>query len=175
MAPRFRKLANALSRALHQPMKRFYNRLPGLSLIALAVFVSAVSVSQASSRRLSDLENIQFQIIIMFIGIAGSYLLGGVTAREAAMDIVRPHAKSAFRRVVSLYESLRRLLYTMEKLKTSLDGNHQAIEAIERFQDLVTEQLSTSGDTIEDWSDLVPDEVAKLKERATRESPTPSQ
>lgn len=91
------------------------------------------------------------------------------------MDIVRPHAKSAFRRVVSLYESLRRLLYTMEKLKTSLDGNHQAIEAIERFQDLVTEQLSTSGDTIEDWSDLVPDEVAKLKERATRESPTPSQ
>jgi hypothetical protein len=41
----------------------------------------------------------------------------------------------------------------------------QAIAAIERFQDLVTEQINTSGDTIEDWGDLVPDEVAKIKEQ----------
>ncbi len=156
-------------------MIKFWNRLPGFSLIAIAAFTSAVFINRASSRRLSDLENIQFQIITMLIGLAGSYLLGSVTAREAAMDIVRPHAKSAFRRVLSLYESLRRLLYTMEMAKTSLDDNQQAIEAIERFQDLVIEQLSTSGDTIEDWSDLVPDEVAKIKEKATRESCTPSQ
>jgi hypothetical protein len=81
------------------------------------------------------------------------------------MDIVRPHAKSAFRRVLSLYASLARLHKTMDSAKPTLVATPQAIAAIERFHDLVIEQINTSGDTIEDWGDLVPDEVAKIKEQ----------
>ena len=102
----------------------------------------------------------------MSIGLAGSYLLGGVSAKEAAEDIVRPHAKSAFRRVMALYASLGRLHDTMGKVKSTLATTPQAIAAIERFQDLVFEQINTSGNTIDDWGDLVPDEVAKIKEQS---------
>ena len=154
-----------LAKALHRPAARFFKQLPGLGLIALAIFSSVLFINKASERKLSDLENIQFQIITMSIGLVGSYLLGGATARESAMDIVRPHAKSAFRRVLSLYASLGRLNKTMEKIKPTLASNPQAIAAIERFQDLVIEQINTSGDTIEDWGDIVPDEVAKIKEK----------
>ncbi len=135
-------------------------------MIAIAIFSSVLFINKASERKLSDLENIQFQIITMGIGLLGSYLLGGATAKESAMDIVRPHAKSAFRRVLSLYASLGRLNKTMDKVKQSLSANPQAITAIERFQDLVIEQINTSGDTIEDWGDIVPDEVAKIKKRS---------
>jgi hypothetical protein len=155
-----------LAKSLQRPATRFLKRLPGLALIALAGFSSVLFVNKASERKLSDLENIQFQIITMSIGLTGSYLLGGVTAREAAEDVVRPHAKSAFRRVMALYASLARLHITMDKVKPTLVATPQAIAAIERFQDLVTEQINTSGNTIDDWGDLVPDEVAKVKEQS---------
>jgi hypothetical protein len=155
-----------LAKALKRPLARAFKRVPGLALIALAVFSSVLFINKASERKLSDLENIQFQIITMSIGLVGSYLLGGVTAREAAEDIVRPHAKSAFRRVMALYASLARLHNTMDKVKPTLVATPQAIAVIERFQDLVIEQINTSGNTIEDWGDLVPDEVAKVKEQS---------
>ncbi len=122
-----------LAKTLQRPATRFLKRVPGLALIALAGFSSVLFVNKASERKLSDLENIQFQIITMSIGLTGSYLLGGVTAREAAEDIVRPHAKSAFRRVMALYASLARLHKTMDKVKPTLVATPQAIAAIERL------------------------------------------
>ena len=64
----------------------------------------------------------------------------------------------------------------MDSAKPTLVAIPQAIVAIERFQDLVIEQINTSGDTIEDWGDLVPDEVAKIKEQtaALDEGRTPN-
>lgn len=67
---------------------------------------------------------------------------------------------------MALYASLARLHNTMDKVKPTLDATPQAIAAIERFQDLVIEQINTSGNTIEDWGDLVPEEVAKVKEQS---------
>jgi hypothetical protein len=53
----------------------------------------------------------------------------------------------------------------MDKVKSTLVPSPEAIAAIERFQDLVIEQINTSGNTIDDWGDLVPEEVAKVKEQ----------
>ena len=36
---------------------------------------------------------------------------------------------------------------------------------IEKFEGIVIEQLATSGDSLEDWNDLVPEEIAALKAR----------
>jgi chaperonin cofactor prefoldin len=53
----------------------------------------------------------------------------------------------------------------MESIMRDLDGNPEAMTALERLKDVVTEQIETSADTLEDWEDLVPEEVAKLKEK----------
>jgi len=143
-----------------------WRRLPGYLLIGIAAAVSVVYIDKASTSKLTELENVLFQVITMGIGLLGSYVLGDASAKEGAKEIVKPHARSAFRRVVSLYASLGRLLEAMSKSKTCLSDNPEAIAAIERFEGLVLEQVFTANDTIEDWGDLLPEELAELKAKS---------
>jgi hypothetical protein len=158
--------ARMLASAIQVAAMKLLAKVPGFLLIVFACAVSIIYIQKASGPvRLTDLENTLFQVISLGIGILGSFLLGGATAKENAMNIVRPHARSAFRRVLSLYASLFRLRGTMESIMGRLDGNPEAMTALERLRDVVNEQIETSAGTLEDWEDLVPEEVAKLKEK----------
>jgi uncharacterized membrane protein len=137
--------------------------VPGFLLIALAAAISVIYISKASPGKLTDLENILFQVITMGIGLLGSFFVGTATAKESAKEIIKPHARSAFRRVLSLYASLGRLLEAISKSKQNLAGHPEAIAAIEKFESLVLEQIYTANDTIEDWGDLLPEETAEIK------------
>ena len=148
------------------------NKTSGRILIGIAVVFSVAFLAIASHRKLTDLENVLFQVISLGVGLIGAYVLGEASAKENAMEIVRPHARSAFRRVLSLYESLSRLLQTMSSSKKLLVENPVAVAAIEKFESLVLEQLCTSGHAIEDWEDLVPEEIAILKAKASKQ-PSP--
>ena len=145
------------------------NKTSGRILIGIAVVFSVAFLAIASHRKLTDLENVLFQVISLGVGLIGAYVLGEASAKENAMEIVRPHARSAFRRVLSLYESLSRLLQTMSSSKKLLVENPVAVAAIEKFESLVLEQLCTSGHAIEDWEDLVPEEIAILKAKASKQ------
>jgi hypothetical protein len=166
MKSTFPETVEKLARVLPSAVAKLLAKVPGFLLIVFACAVSVIYLQKASGPiKLTELENTLFQVISLGIGILGSFLLGGATAKENAINIVRPHAKSAFRRVLSLYSSLFRLRGTMERIMRDLDGNPEAMTALERLKDLVTEQIETSADTLEDWEDLVPDELAKLKEK----------
>jgi hypothetical protein len=166
MTCQFPEAAWLLARKIYVAGMKLLAKVPGFLLIVFACAVSVIYIHKASGPvRLTDLENALFQVISLGIGILGSFLLGGATAKENAMNIVRPHAKSAFRRVLSLYASLFRLRGTMEGIMRRLDGNPEAMTALERLRDVVNEQIETSAGTLDDWEDLVPDEVAKLKEK----------
>ena len=147
------------------------NKTSGRILIGIALVFSVAFLAIASHRKLTDLENVLFQVISLGIGLIGAYVLGEASAKENAMEIVRPHARSAFRRVLSLYDSLSRLLQTMSSSKKLLVENSGAVAAIEKFESLVLEQLCTSGHAIEDWEDLVPEEIAILKAKASKQPP----
>ena len=162
----FPETVEKLARAVPSAVTKLLAKVPGFLLIVFACAVSVIYIHKASGPdRLTELENTLFQVISLGIGILGSFLLGGATAKENAINIVRPHAKSAFRRVLSLYGSLYRLRDTMERIMRDLDGNPEAMTALERLKDLVTEQIETSAHTLEDWDDLVPDELANIKEK----------
>jgi hypothetical protein len=125
----------------------------------------------AAHRELSSLENVLLQVLSLGLGLIGSYVLGVASARENAFEIVKPHARSAFRRVLSLYQSLSRLLQTMSNDKAKIEGNLEAVIIIEKFESIVIEQLATSGDSLEDWNDLVPEEIAALKSQVNAQGP----
>jgi uncharacterized integral membrane protein len=162
----FPETVEKLARAAPSAVTKLLATVPGFLLIVFACAVSVIYIRKASGPiRLTELENVLFQVISLGIGILGSFLLGGATAKENAINIVRPHAKSAFRRVLSLYASLFRLRGTMESIIRDLDGNPEAMAALVRLKDVVTEQIETSAHTLEDWEDLVPDEVTELKEK----------
>ena len=79
---------------------------------------------------------------------------------EAARDVVRPHARSALRTILSLHDSLVRLSRRIEEFKrTSDDHRFDIVQAI------VHEQIPIGGSAVEDWRDIVPEDVEEVLER----------
>lgn len=141
----------------------------GLWLVAASIAVSGFFVVVASVRDLTALENTLLQVFSIGLGLTGSFIIGREGSKEAAADMIKPHAKSAFRRVLSLYNSLSRLATAIETQKEQLGSNKAALHSLEKLQGLVIEQISTADDALEDWKDIIPEELSKVKVTAKRE------
>lgn len=131
-------------------------------LILASVGVAFFYVSIASQRILSQLENIMFQIFILAMSLIGSFGFGKRIARKAAKEFIKPHARSAFRRLIFLYQSLSRLRVAIEqgkKKETSVANTNMVLDKLEA---IVIEQIATANDALEDWRDIVPEDVEEL-------------
>lgn len=104
-----------------------------------------------------------FQLVILVTGILGSYIIGKKSAIDTEHDRIKLHARSAFRRVTALYGSLYRLSDTIEELKGK-EGEYR----LDLVQALVAEQILTGQDAIEDWRDIVPEEVELIEKRSAQ-------
>lgn len=136
-----------------------------LGAVAVAVVFSVI----AAKRPLTNLEAVLLQAFALGAGLLGSFIFGRQSARTAAREMVKPHARSAFRRLWSLYESLSRLAQAIEEAKNvnspsgdSIKTNYEYLPVLEA---IVTEQISTADDALEDWRDLVPKDVKELENR----------
>ena len=144
-------------------MKYFEWIGPALLLI-LSITVSVILAYTATQRTLSGLESILWQIFVFAGGLAGSFIFGRQSAREAAREMIKPHARSAFRRLLSLYHSLSRAAAAIESVQIS-DSHENYQVALARLEEIVTEQLSTADDALEDWRDIVPEDVEELEQK----------
>lgn len=132
----------------------------GLLLLSAVGVVVLVVVS--SERTLSSLEGTLLQVLILSASLAGSFIHGRQSAQLAARELVKPAARSAFRRVLGLYASLGRLAETVQRLRSDAGGTHDRLDIVEA---LITEQQASVNDAMEDWRDLVPDDVADVERR----------
>ena len=134
---------------------------PGL--ISLVVLGSTIiSVLLASTLNLSS--DVLLQVIFLSIGCGVSYLVGKQSVEKAAKEMIKPHARSAFRRLIFLYLTLRRAAAAIESAQHSeSQENYQVILA--RLEEIVTAQLLTADDALEDWNDIVPEDVEELKQK----------
>lgn len=135
--------------------------LPIIMVVAAFIFV-ALSVFISSQRDLTSLENTLLQAFGLGLGLIGSFMFGRQSAKEAAKEIIKPHARSAFRRLISLYESLSRVGFAIEDCHNNPESQSHTMAKLEA---IVVEQLSTADDALEDWNDIVPEEVSELKAR----------
>lgn len=149
------------------------NKRSGQLLVALAIVVSAIFIVVAAFRDLSALENTLLQVFSLGVGLVGSYILGQESARDAGREMMKPHARSAFRRLLSLTQSLSRLVQTMETVRPPDAQNPQAAAIVDRLEGIVIEQIATAADALEDWRDVLPDEFQAMKANPLR-SPEPS-
>ena len=134
--------------------------------VPLLITFSVLAVGFVSLQffmRTSPVENALFQLLISGIGLLGSYIFGKNSARAGALDVVKPHARAAFRRVTTLYRSLYRLSGKIEELKEGKPDPR-----LDLVQALVNEQIATGQDAMEDWRDIVPEEVAEIERRSAR-------
>ena len=133
-------------------------------LIGLGILALIILVVIAATRDLSSLESVLLQIILLAIGSSISFFIGHRSAREAASEIIKPHARSAFRRLISLYNGLSRAATVIESSQSSKSDEDYQV-ALARLEEIVTEQLTTADDALDDWNDIVPEDVAELKQK----------
>lgn len=136
----------------------------GIVLIILGILGIAGLVSIAATRSMTTLENVFLQALSLVIGIGVSLFISRQSAEKTAREIIKPHAKSAFRRLLSLYESLSRASTIIKSLDEpqSLEEYRVGLAMLDA---IVTEQLATADDALEDWSDVVPEDVEELSQK----------
>lgn len=132
-------------------------------LLVVCVLASCAVVALTLFRDLTTLELGLFQLLVLATGLLGSYIFGKSSARAGAMDVIKPHARAAFRRVMALYNSLYRLSDRIEELK-----REDADTRLDLIQALVNEQIETGQDAMEDWRDIVPEDVEEIRNRSLR-------
>ena len=134
------------------------------ALVSIIFVIFLVRVS--SERQLTPLEAILFQIVILGAGVLASYLFSQRAATTAAEQLMKPHARSAFRRVKSLYSGLFYLKRVIDLHKgRDAEAASQVVTVIEA---VVDQQVNTVADAMEDWRDLVPKEVEDLERQLVK-------
>jgi PIN domain nuclease of toxin-antitoxin system len=133
-----------------------------VGLIAVAVLLPPVAwkVLATPDRQLTALENILLWELAVLAGLFGSYAFGKLSAQTAAREMLKPAAKSAFRRVLTLNASLARLASTLSE-DSGIDPQIRLAVGTA----ILREEVATTVDSLEDWRDLVPDEVADVERR----------
>ncbi len=144
-------------------MKNLYWVLAAL-LILVAIGISALVVYITTTRTLTPVESILWQILVFAFGLAGSFIFGRQSAKEAAKEMIKPHVRSAFRRLLSLYQSLSRAATTIESAQISDSPENDQV-ALARLEEIIAEQLSTADAALEDWRDIVPEDVGELEQK----------
>jgi hypothetical protein len=134
-----------------------------IALIALSIIGASVLSWAATQRQLTSVEAVLLQAFSLGSGLLASFVFGQLSAEQAGRDLIRHHAKSAFRRVLSLYRSLSRLAAIIEAEKENTTARAASSRAtLEKLEAIVIEQISTADDALADWSDICPDEVKEL-------------
>jgi hypothetical protein len=136
--------------------------LIGMSVIGFVAFAKV-----ATERPLTELEGVLLQAFSVSMGFIGTFMIGRQSARSAAMDIIKPHARSAFRRLLSQYQSLRRMATIVESSQGS-EAPDQYEQALARLGEIAIAQISTADDALSDWEDIVPEDVMELRRLSSK-------
>lgn len=145
-------------------------KFTGLSLIVLSIGVMILFSVVAKFRPLSGLESVLLQSFSLAIGLLGSFIIGRESVRNAARDVIKPHARSAFRRLLSLYSSLSRLATTIQEARPMNKSPFVESTVLDKLEVMVIEQIATADDALEDWRDIVPEDVDELRTKLEKVS-----
>lgn len=150
------------------PKSKSHENVAAWLLILLGVCLAVVFSVVASARQLTGLESTLLQGAGLVSSLVGSFVFGRNSARLQAMEMVKPHARSAFRRVLALYFGLLRVADAVTRGR-SLDAEDEKSRAARSYlrviEAIVVEQIATVSDALEDWRDIVPEDVEELEAR----------
>ncbi len=125
---------------------------------------------------MTGLESTLWQIFVFAGGLAGSFIFGRQSAREAAREVLKPYARGAARYLISLYKSIMRArsaatMQTPQDLESSAGYHVIRAYLIATF----TEQLATADDALENWRDVLDEELEDLIEKLREDITIPEE
>lgn len=142
-------------------------------LLLFSIAVSIILAYTATQRTLTGLESVLWQIFVFASGLAGSFIFGRQSAREAAKEIIKPHARGAARYLISLYKSILRARAAASVELSQNFGSYEDYYVIRAYLIATfTEQLATADDALENWRDILGEGLEDLIEKLREDNPT---
>ena len=144
--------------------------LAALALAVVALFVATGWI--AAQRQLTSLESLLLQALVLVVGLAATLFAGYRSAQIFTADSTRQHARSAFRRVASLYAGYTRVGVSIARQRNLLAGAADAdgrlpaelvSQGLDVLEAQMDEQFETLEDALADWRDLSPEGVAEIE------------
>jgi hypothetical protein len=143
----------------------------------LLVVLLILTIVVTGNPKSTSLENGLLQFISFVFSTAIALAIGYFSAREQGRELVQPHGRKAVRRIVTLGSGIQSFGEILAAERTRMErqaeqsGSVTLSEVETTFTVLASQidgQLRTVGDAIEDWRDVVPDEVRAIEEQAQR-------
>lgn len=139
-----------------------------------AVAVSIFKIWLSGERSLSQTELALFDALTLVISVIGAIWIGQQVEQGQARQLIGPHGRSAFRRATSIFQALRRFERQIQTQRESLptrtvDGRVDVaiVEmAFDVFAAQVGEQVMAASHAMEDWRDIVPEDVEEMERQA---------
>lgn len=137
----------------------------------------AATIILTSREEVSQYEQGLLQFILFAAGALLTWIFGRNSVRAEAESLIQRDGKKAIRRIVNLAAGIQDFGGVLERQATGViatangDGMVTVTTVEASFQalaDHIPGQLRTLEDAIQDWRDIVPDEVAQLEAQAAR-------
>lgn len=144
---------------------------PPALLILVSLGIAYFFGNAVTERTLTGLESFLWQFFTLLIGLTGSFFFGRQSAQEAAKEIIKTQARPAFRQLLSLRSGFLQQSFLVELSQESESREDYKIIFSELAGLIYMQQLMV-GDALGGWEDVVPEEVAKLKERLSADNTT---
>ncbi len=174
-----RRLGNVLATV---PWGRVRRGSGLIALVALTLVLAYATIRVGLDPQATKLSAALLQVMTLLFGVFTAHVYSNVAADQAARDVIRPHARASIRRSVHLYRAMERHAVALQEhlrelsVSSSTDdhGNQTVnLEAVKwsivGLDRLVREHLATAKDALEDWRDIVPEEVEKIYQSADAE------
>lgn len=146
-------------------IKKINWTIVGFILIGVSIIFAILFIHAATTRPLTGLENVLLQTISLLLGIIGSFVVGRESASNVAKELIKPYARSAFRRLLSLYFGLSRIAQSIQNMRYATQSDKIPASILDTLEAMVTDHLSTADDALDDWRDIVPEDVEELYDR----------
>lgn len=130
-----------------------------VGLVAISIAFAIITIWISSTRELTPLETTLLQVVSLGVGLYGSYRFGRSSAAESVRETARLHARHAFRRVLELNDGLYSLSERIRRIRRIRPSVELAV-----IQAIVDEQVAFGLSAIEDWRDIIPEDVDELLE-----------
>lgn len=136
---------------------------PGVLVLLLGVALAVTTVMVAVHTPPNALASGLLQAFTFIVALIGAYIFAKPAAEVAAKDVIKAHARSAFRRQIGLYRGLGRLIDEIDSQVTEAADDSSKLR-LKILRAMIVEQAGMSGDALSDWRDLVPEDVAQIEQ-----------
>lgn len=136
------------------------------------VILLAITVQITSRDESTNLENGLLQFILFAAGVMFSFYSGRQTVRATTQEVLRPHGTKSVRRLLTLLAGIQTFSVVIDQERIAIEDAADpeantvslaaATHSFNVIQSHIPGEIRTVGDALEDWRDVVPEQVDEL-------------